>query len=480
MLSRLISLLRRIPAVGWAINRLRPAHDLGEIAVAPAAVDQAHGNGVETVSTPDIEIAKGPLHDVTAHATASADAIDEPDTTSPVVAEQSPAATVEIAADDVCGPALDVEDAPVALAQASIAPDAIESVSAELLLGSSDNRPVEVEVEQVLEEPARPAEATLATVEVVATAPVEDSAPVPCDDVSAVSAEFARVRRDEPDLAMVLPDAVATEPHESGIAAGDVSVPAQEVEVAPVALAQASLASDTIESLPADTSLIGSDDRSVEVEEIPEELAQPTEVAVAPVELVATAGVEDCAPVPADERGPVSAEVALACPDEPALAMVLPEAVATAAEEELRSDGEVDHQIVREAAAEPAVAAPMPESRSQRTPRRKTEQPADRTALIRQRWAETGIRMWNPRLHGAGNATLNIQGRIELLPPADGETMPRYDKLEFKLLGGQIVCEGVIVEAPAPASHRSFSQFAEPRHAERAREPARARQAALA
>ncbi|MFX8616460.1 hypothetical protein ABTM15_19195, partial [Acinetobacter baumannii] len=92
-----------------------------------------------------------------------------------------------------------------------------ESVSAELLLGSSDNRPVEVEVEQVLEEPARPAEATLATVEVVATAPVEDSAPVPCDDVSAVSAEFARVRRDEPDLAMVLPDAVATEPHESGI-----------------------------------------------------------------------------------------------------------------------------------------------------------------------------------------------------------------------------------------------------------------------
>ena len=478
MLSRLISLLRRIPAVGWAINRLRPAHDLGEIAVAPAAIDQAHGNGVETVSTPDIEIAKGPLHDVTVHATASADAVDEADTTSPVVAEQSPAATVEIAADDVCGPALDVEAAPVALAQTSIAPDAIESVTAELLLGSSDDRPVEVE--QVLEEHAQPAEANLAPVEVVATAPVEDSAPGPCDDVSAVSAEFALAHLDEPDLAMVLTEVVATELHESGIAAGDVSVPAQEVEVAPVALAQASLASDTIESLPADTSLIGSDDRSVEVEEIPEELAQPTEVAVAPVELVATAEVEDCAPVPADERGPVSAEVALACPDEPALAMVQPEAVATAAQEELRSDSEVDHQIVREVAAEPAVAAHMPESRSQRTPRRKTEQPADRTALIRQRWAETGVRMWNPRLHGAGNATLNIQGRIELLPPADGETMPRYDKLEFKLLGGQIVCEGVIVEAPAPASHRSFSQLAEPRPAERAREPARARQAALA
>ena len=56
---------------------------------------------------------------------------------------------------------------------------------------------------------------------------------------------------------------------------------------------------------------------------------------------------------------------------------------------------------------------------------------------------------------GTGDATLNIQGRVELLPPAPGENLPRYDKLEFKMLGGQIVCEGVIVEAPAQADKRA-------------------------
>jgi hypothetical protein len=86
--------------------------------------------------------------------------------------------------------------------------------------------------------------------------------------------------------------------------------------------------------------------------------------------------------------------------------------------------------------------------------------------------------MWNPRLHGTSDATLNIQGRIELLPPEPGETMPRYDKLEFRMLGGQIVCEGVIVEAPASAGQRSFTRLAEPVKA--AREPVRERQAALA
>jgi hypothetical protein len=29
-----------------------------------------------------------------------------------------------------------------------------------------------------------------------------------------------------------------------------------------------------------------------------------------------------------------------------------------------------------------------------------------------------------------------------------GETLPGYDKLEFKLIGGSIVCEGVIVDPP--------------------------------
>lgn len=112
--------------------------------------------------------------------------------------------------------------------------------------------------------------------------------------------------------------------------------------------------------------------------------------------------------------------------------------------------------------------------------RARAAEPADRAALIRQRWAETGIRMWNPRLHGAGEATLNIQGSAGLLPPAPGETMPRYDTLEFRMLGGQIICEGVIVEAPTQAGHRSFTRLAEPAKLERVREPIRERQAALA
>ena len=86
---------------------------------------------------------------------------------------------------------------------------------------------------------------------------------------------------------------------------------------------------------------------------------------------------------------------------------------------------------------------PLRRSPAHRRARAKVVEPVDRATLIRQRWAETGIRMWNPRLHGAGDATLNIQGSVGLLPPAPGETMPRYDKLEFRMLGGQIVCEGV-------------------------------------
>ena len=69
---------------------------------------------------------------------------------------------------------------------------------------------------------------------------------------------------------------------------------------------------------------------------------------------------------------------------------------------------------------------------------------------------------------------------IHSAAPAAGETMPRYDKMEFKMLGGQIVCEGVIVEAPAQGSQRSFTRLAEPRNPERARELMRERQAALA
>jgi hypothetical protein len=87
---------------------------------------------------------------------------------------------------------------------------------------------------------------------------------------------------------------------------------------------------------------------------------------------------------------------------------------------------------------------------------------SEREKLIRRRWAETGIKMWNPDVHGAGHAALNIQGRVELLPAKPGETLPRYDKLEFKMLrscvDGQavnhIVCEGVVVDPPRPRARR--------------------------
>jgi len=81
---------------------------------------------------------------------------------------------------------------------------------------------------------------------------------------------------------------------------------------------------------------------------------------------------------------------------------------------------------------------------------------SEREELIRRRWSETGIKMWNPDVHGAGQAALNIQGRVELLPVKPGEMIPGYDKLEFKMvrssINGQavncIVCEGVVVDPP--------------------------------
>jgi hypothetical protein len=86
----------------------------------------------------------------------------------------------------------------------------------------------------------------------------------------------------------------------------------------------------------------------------------------------------------------------------------------------------------------------------------KSNDQSEREKLILRRWTETGIKMWNPDVHGAGHAALNIQGRVELLPVKPGETLPGYDKLEFKMvrsyINGQavnrIVCEGVVVDPP--------------------------------
>jgi hypothetical protein len=97
----------------------------------------------------------------------------------------------------------------------------------------------------------------------------------------------------------------------------------------------------------------------------------------------------------------------------------------------------VDHHVaILKSSCDLAIAAP--ESNDQ----------SEREKLIRRRWTETGIKMWNPNVHGEGHAALNIQGRVELLPVKLGETLPGYDKLEFKLIGGSIVCEGIIVDPP--------------------------------
>ena len=202
----------------------------------------------------------------------------------------------------------------------------------------------------------------------------------------------------------------------------------------------------------------------------------------------------DVKPVVAEETFVSSVDVESASADVPEISLDSEESPSVAVEIEpvlandplpittVAADGSsVDSTIVpTRNEPEPVLASPAPEIRNAPKARARAAEPVDRTTLIRQRWAETGIRMWNPRLHGTGDATLNIQGRVELLPPAPGETLPRYDKLEFKMLGGQIVCEGVIVEAPAQADKRSFTRLAEPEKSDRVREPVRERQAALA
>jgi hypothetical protein len=102
------------------------------------------------------------------------------------------------------------------------------------------------------------------------------------------------------------------------------------------------------------------------------------------------------------------------------------------------------HPAVLKPSSDHAIAAP------------ETNDQSEREKLIRRRWSETGIKMWNPDVNGAGHAALNIQGRAELLPPKPGETLPGYDTLEFKMVrscvNGQemnrIVCEGVVVAPP--------------------------------
>jgi hypothetical protein len=53
--------------------------------------------------------------------------------------------------------------------------------------------------------------------------------------------------------------------------------------------------------------------------------------------------------------------------------------------------------------------------------------------------------MWNPDVYGTA---LNIQGQEGVLPIKQGQALPSYDVLTFKLIGSRIVCEDVVVDPP--------------------------------
>lgn len=372
MLSRLISLLSRIPAVKWAFTRLRPPPHGGSIDVAPIAADEQPAVIVDiTDAAPALNsISAEPSH---RDAETAATPVVEDHTATSVIAKGPSAAPTDIGLSEDSSLVIPAEGEPVVLEESSISFE-VESEPVDALFFSSDT-PAE-HLTNV--EPEFLEEAAVSSIE-------DESSPVEISD----------------------------------LIVGKDACPDAPVEIAPAA-------AELVFIAPTDAETV-----SVELSELV---------------------IED------QPASAVSAEI------EPVI--------------EASSDSDPAPSVATE--VEPAPASSAPEIRSAAKPRAKAAEPVNRAALIRQRWTETGIRMWNPRLHGTGDATLNIQGRIELLPPEPGETMPRYDKLEFKMLGGQIICEGVIVEAPAHASQRSFTRLADPRGADRSREPVRERQAALA
>lgn len=380
MLSRLISLLRRIPAVNWAFTRLRPLPHDGSIDVVPIAASEPPAADIaEAAPSLDAGLSIAPRCSEAEIVVATP--VAETDT---VIAESPSAAPTDI---NVC-------DRPTPETSADVEPVVVEEVA----VSSAESEPVE--------------------------APAVSSNDAP--------AEFPA------NVEPVVAEATVVAPADVAIASAD----------APILIGN----DDTCSGLPADVELAIVDDSCVA---LADREVSAEHVAESSIDSARSPSVAQIEPVLADDSAP--------------------DATIDAADSSTDAPG-----IVTEAALEQVPASSAPEIRIARKPGSKVAEPADRAALIRQRWTETGIRMWNPRLHGTGEATLNIQGSVGLLPPAPGETMPRYDKLEFKMLGGQIVCEGVIVEAPAQASHRSFTRLAEPGKLERVREPARERQAVLA
>lgn len=378
MLSRLISLLSRIPAVKWAFNRLRPLPHSGSIDVTQIAAQEEPA--------------------LIAAAAAAAE-----DNTTVSVIEESPSAALT-----------------------------------DINVGHDSSRETPAEVEPVIEV-----------------------------EVSTSSVEVASEPVDAPELVSSDPPAVEAVEAPEPVVIGDAS-PEIPADVEPVVAELVFIAPVETETVSGEPSELVTEDEPASVASVELEPVAVDETPVIVVDAEVPAPVVAATSIDSEPAPSVAAEIEPVVGNDPL-------SVAAVAAEETIADAPVVAPHT-----EPEPVSPAAKSASTPKPRAKAVEPADRAALIWQRWAETGIRMWNPRLHGTGDATLNIQGRIGLLPPEPGETMPRYDKLEFKMLGGQIVCEGVIVEAPVHADQRSFTRLAEPRGADRSREPMRERQAALA
>ncbi|MHC4055375.1 hypothetical protein [Bradyrhizobium sp. 25ACV] len=415
-------MLRRIPAVKWAFTRLRPLPHGGSIDGAAVVAEQPVivADSTEALPALDTGISTDPLR--------SDAAVAEDGTAHPVIAE---------AAADIAGSDESLQQAPSDVEPVFVA----EVLASDEVTSETVDGPKPVEVPEPVIDNDPPVDVST-KLEPVAT---EAVAAIDIEDEPAKAAEPVISSDPSPELTTdVEPDVVEETSSNLEVASLDVV----SVDVA---------------SVDAPALVVADDPSTVAVVDLGP-VVDDTQVTLAdrdvPAEPVADDGIDsdptcDTAvaiePIAASDPAPVAAE-----------------------------DSSTDAIVVIHEEPAPALAAPAEEIRSAPKPRAKPTEPADRTALIRQRWAESGIRMWNPRLHGTGEATLNIQGSVGLLPPAPGETMPRYDKLEFKMLGGQIVCEGVIVEAPAQASHRSFTRLAEPGKLDRVREPVRERRAALA
>jgi hypothetical protein len=78
----------------------------------------------------------------------------------------------------------------------------------------------------------------------------------------------------------------------------------------------------------------------------------------------------------------------------------------------------------------------------------------EREALIRRRWKETGVKLWQQDVHGEGLEPLQIAAQTVTAAPAKrGQPPPKPDILEFKLVRSymtgkpvdRIICEGVVV-----------------------------------